>query len=244
MGKKKKRKPATKKNKNTQTNPTIRTEQLVQEQPKRTSKKKQRRLPTNRKEPNWILAGLAAGGMILTGYLVITGWLEEAPLFCTDGSSCDIVQQSRWGTFLMLPTALWGFLTYTALFYIGFKVRNIILHWKSAWTISLIGLAYSIYLTTISLVVIEATCAYCIASLIIMSIIFVVVSYQRPENIPKVNAVAFVKQGFIIAAVIVGVLHLHYNGIFDPKAGPEDPYLKGLAKHLTEINATFYGAYW
>ena len=196
------------------------------------------------KEPNWILTGLAVAGMILTAYLVITGWLEEAPLLCDDGSSCDIVQQSRWGTLLMLPTALWGFLAYATLFYIGFKVRNIVLHWKSAWTVSMIGLGYSIYLITISMLVIEAVCAYCIASFVIMSVIFGVVSYQWPKNLSKVNFIAFAKQTVIITVVIVGGIHLHYSGIFDPKAGPEDPYLKGLAKHLTEVNAILYGAYW
>lgn len=196
------------------------------------------------KGPNWILTGLATAGMILTAYLVITGWLDNAPLLCDDGSSCDIVQQSRWGTLFMLPTALWGFLTYAILFYIGIRVRNIGLHWEYAWTVSMIGLGYSIYLITISLLVIEAACAYCIASFIIMSAIFGVVTYQRPKHLPKSYFMAFAKQTVIIVVVIVGGVHLHYSGVFNPKAGPEDPYLKGLAKHLTEEKAILYGAYW
>ena len=196
------------------------------------------------KEPNWILTWLAAAGMILTAYLVITGWLDKAPLLCNDGSSCDIVQRSRWGTLLMLPTALWGFLAYATLFYIGFKVRNIGLHWKSAWTVSMIGLGYSIYLITISMLVIEAACAYCITSFIIMSVIFGVLIYQRPKNLPNFNFMAIAKQTAIIAVVIIGGIHLHYSGVFDPKAGPEDPFLKGLAEHLTEDKALLYGAYW
>ena len=196
------------------------------------------------KEPNWILTGLAVAGMILTAYLVITGWLEEAPLLCDDGSSCDIVQQSRWGTLLMLPTAVWGFLAYATLFYIGFKVRNIVLHWKSAWTVSMIGLGYSIYLITISMLVIEAACAYCISSFIIMFVIFGVLTYQRPKDLPNFNFMAVAKQTVVIAVVIIGGIHLHYSGVFDPKAGPEDPFLKGLAEHLTEDKALLYGAYW
>lgn len=196
------------------------------------------------KGPNWILTGLATAGMILTAYLLITGWLDNAPLLCDDGSSCDIVQQSRWGTLFMLPTALWGFLTYATLFYIGIRVRNIRLHWEFAWTVSMIGLGYSIYLITISVLVIEATCAYCIASFIIMSVIFGVVTYQRPKNLSKSFFMAFAKQTVITVVVIVGGIHLHYSGVFDPEAGPEDPYLKGLAEHLTENKAILYGAYW
>jgi uncharacterized membrane protein len=242
LGKKKKRKPASQKKTVLLSDQPVRPEPPVQKQ--RPEKKKKQRVLLKMKEPNWILTVLAAAGMILTAYLVIAGWLDKAPLLCNDGSSCDIVQRSRWGTLLMLPTALWGFLTYATLFYIGFKVRNIGLHWKSAWTISMIGLGYSIYLISISMLVIEAACAYCIASFIIMSVIFGVVTYQRPKNLPKSYFIAFAKQTVVIAVVIVGGIHLYYSGVFDPKAGPEDPYLKGLAEHLTEDKAILYGAYW
>jgi len=48
----------------------------------------------------------------------------------------------------------------------------------------------------------------------------------------------------VIGLLIVGGLHLHYGGWFDPAAGPEDPQLQALAIHLKEAGATFYGAYW
>ncbi len=242
MGKKKKRKPASQKKKVSNSDPPIRKKPPVHVQ--RDAKKNKQPVLHTLKEPNWILTGLATAGMILTAYLVITGWLDEAPLLCDEGSSCNIVQQSRWGTFLMLPTALWGFLTYTTLFFIGIRVRNIRSHWQSAWTVSLIGLGYSIYLITISILVIEAACAYCIASFAIMSVIFMVVTFQRPKKLPKFNFMAFARQTVIIVVVVVGGMHLHYSGVFDPKAGPEDPYLKGLAEHLTENKAILYGAYW
>ncbi|MCP4401383.1 MAG: Vitamin K epoxide reductase, partial [bacterium] len=57
-----------------------------------------------RGNPNWPLTALAIAGMVLTAYLVLTSWLGQTPLYCNEGSSCDIVQQSRWGTFLTLPT--------------------------------------------------------------------------------------------------------------------------------------------
>lgn len=206
---------------------------------KLTSPKKQPVLP-KMKRPNWVLTGLAAAGMIVSSYLVISGWLDKAPLLCHDGSSCDIVQKSRWGTFLMLPTALWGFLTYATLFYIGIKVRN----WKAAWAVSMIGLGYSIYLISISIFVIKTSCLYCIVSFIIILLIFGVVTSQRPKKQPEFNFKAFAKKTVIIAVVFVAGMHLHYSGVFDEKAGPEDPFLKGLAEHLTETKAILYGAYW
>jgi uncharacterized membrane protein len=194
--------------------------------------------------PNWALTGLAAVGMILTAYLAVSGWMSEAPLLCSDGSSCDLVQQSRWGSFLNLPTAFWGFLTYSILFYIGVRVPKPGTHWKSAWTVSMLGLGYSIYLMAISLFVIQAVCLYCIASFTIMTLIFGVVTFQRSHKISKSRFPAFARQTVFITAIIVGGMHLHYSGVFDPAAGPEDPYLKGLAEHLTQEKAVLYGAYW
>jgi len=195
-------------------------------------------------QPNWSLAGLASLGMILTAYLALAGWLSEAPLLCSDGSSCDLVQQSRWGTFLGMPTTFWGFLVYSTLLYIGVKVRRSGTHWKSAWTVSMVGLGYSIYLMAIAILVIQEVCFYCITSFAIMATIFAVVTLQRSQKISKSKFPAFARQTVIITVIMVGGMHLHYSGVFDPKAGPEDPYLKGLAEHLTQEKAVMYGAYW
>jgi uncharacterized membrane protein len=207
-------------------------------------KKKRKTVLKMREQPNWPLMALAGAGMVLTLYLVFVSWLGEAPLFCDEGSSCDIVQQSRWGTLLGLPIALFGFITYTALFFIGFKVRMKVLHWKSAWTVSLIGLGYSVYLNSISLFVIEAACIYCLASLSIMAAIFIFMTFQRPEGLPDFNFKTWATEAIVVLLVVVGGMHMHYSGVFDSGAGPEDAYLKGLAEHLTLEKAVMYGAFW
>ena len=48
----------------------------------------------------------------------------------------------------------------------------------------------------------------------------------------------------MIATLLVGGLHLHYSGVFDAAAGPEDPQLQALAIHLADSGVKFYGAYW
>jgi uncharacterized membrane protein len=155
LGKKKKRKKTLPEKPPSQED-TSRREKRAEER----KKKKRQPVLKRREHPNWPLTALAGAGMLLTAYLALTSWLGQPPLYCDEGSSCDIVQQSRWGTFLGLPTAFWGFLTYATLGHIGYRVRNPGLHWKSAWTVSLVGLGYSVYLNTISLLVIEAMCAY------------------------------------------------------------------------------------
>ena len=135
-------------------------------------------------------------------------------------------------------------MTYAILAYIGFRVRKQGLHWKAAWIVSLVGLGYSIYLNTISLFVIEAACAYCLASLSIMAVIFGMVMFQRPKGLPNFRFVRWVGETMVIVIVFVGVMHLHYSGVFDPAAGPDDPYLRGLAEHLAREKAVVYGASW
>jgi uncharacterized membrane protein len=218
-------------------------ETQVREKPEG-GKKKRHSLTKKREHPDWLLIVLAGTGMALTAYLTVIIWLGQAPLFCEDGSTCDIVQQSRWGTFLGLPTAFWGFLTYAALAYIGFRVHEPGPHWKSAWMVSFVGLVYSVYLTVVSIIVIDATCVYCLTSLSIMTVIFAVVTFRRPKDLPRFNFTAFARRTVIIAAVIVGGMHLHYSGVFYSASGPEDPYLRGLAEHLAQKNVVFYGAYW
>ena len=238
MGKKRKRKASS------QENSPSGGESPAQLKPAGKKKKKMKPTLKNRENPDWILTGLAGAGMLLTAYLALTVWLGQPPLYCDEGSSCDIVQQSRWGTFMGLPTAFLGFLTYTALAYIGFRVRNPGTLWKSAWTVSMVGLGYSAYLIAVSLFVIEAACVYCLISFSIMSVIFGVLTYQRPRELPDFSFAAWARQALIVLVVIVGGMHLHYSGVFDPTAGPEDPYLKGLAEHLTKEKAILYGAFW
>jgi len=207
---------------------------------------KKTRLPVlkKRQHPNWPVTLLAGIGMILTLYLTLSVWLGEAVLYCAQGSPCDIVQQSRWGTFLGLPTAFWGFLTYTTLAFIGVKVRDPERHWKSSWVVALVGVGYSIYLTLVSHLVIDALCPYCLISLSIMIVTFMVIIAQRPEGMKDFKFRPWVAQTAVVALIIIGGMHLHYSGVFDPAAGPEDPYLKGLAIHLAQGDAAFYGTFW
>ena len=214
------------------------------ERPAKQDRKKQQSKLKKRTQPNWPLTVLAGTGMALTLYLALTVWFGGAPMYCTEGSSCDIVQQSRWGTFLGMPTSFWGFLTYTTLAYIGFKVRSPEKHWKSAWIVSLVGVGYSVYLTSVSLFVIDALCAYCLVSLSIMTVIFGVVIVQRPEGMKNFKLKTWVAATAVVAMVIIGGVHLHYSGDFDPQSGAEDPYLKGLATHLRQNDAVLYGAFW
>lgn len=241
MGKKKKKKQ--KQNQPLKASP-VEEEVRAQEKPQKRKKIKKPAVPKKLEKPNWTLTGLAIAGMALTAYLTLLHWFGQTPLYCEAGSTCDLVQQSRWGTFLYMPTAFWGFLTYAALGHIGFRFRDRASHWKWAFMVSFIGLGYSIYLISISLFVIKAACYYCLASFAIMTVTFGVVISQRPKDLPDLNIGAWAKQAAVVAVVIIAGMHLHYSGVFDSGAGAEDPYLQGLAQHLVKEDAMMYGAFW
>ncbi|MCA9473747.1 MAG: vitamin K epoxide reductase family protein [Nitrospirales bacterium] len=182
---------------------------------------------------------LAVAGILLTSYLTYVAWFEDHPAFCSEGSACDLVQSSRWSTFLMVPMAFWGLLTYIIMANLIWNSRHRPCISKPFLFVAICGFAISAYLTIVSIVEIEATCPYCLASFFILTSMVILAIIQRPAG-----WLTSVKEASVIALIIVGILHLHYSGTFDAAAGPEDPQLQALATHLTKTGARFYGAYW
>jgi uncharacterized membrane protein/glutaredoxin len=196
-----------------------------------------------RKAPNWPLFGLAVLGMLLSAYLTYSAWQGKQVAGCPVGGGCGVVLNSRWATLFGLPTSFWGFLTYAALALTAWNKRadN---QWKIAWVISLFGILYSLYLTSVAVISLQATCPYCLTSLTLMTAIFITVTLQRPANLPRFSWTPWLAKtvGSGIAAVLV--LHLYYAGVWGDAPKPEDPWIQGLAEHLTVSGAKFYGAYW
>jgi uncharacterized membrane protein len=187
-----------------------------------------------------MLAAVAVAGMLLTAYLSYGAWTQTQLAYCDAGSGCDLVQASRWSSFLGIPMAAWGFATYAGLAVIALLAVKPVLRWRSTTLLATVGLAISIYLTAVSIWKIEAVCPYCLASLGLITVAYLL-SWRPLAKAGKRNW----RIGSVVCAgTVVILLHLHYSGLFDPMAGPEDPYLRDLAQHLSDSGAVFYGAYW
>jgi uncharacterized membrane protein len=199
--------------------------------------------PPLRSSPNWPLLALSVLGMILSGYLSWTAFKGQSVRGCAVGSGCDVVLSSQWAVTLGMPTAFWGFLTYTALAAIAF-VKRVDRHWQFAWVVSLFGILFSAYLTIISLTVLKAACPYCLTSLGLMTVIFALVAWPRPDTIASFSWGKWLTRTASAAAVLIVVLHLHYTGALGPTQATEDPLARALAEHLTNMNVKFYGAGW
>jgi len=195
--------------------------------------------PKTRPGLDMVILGLAGVGILLTMYLTYVAWFEAHPAFCSEGSGCDLVQASRWSMFLGLPMAFWGLLTYVILAYVIWRAKRKPGSWTMVLLAAVCGFAISAYLTVVSVLEIEATCPYCLASFLIITAIMILTVVRQP---PQWST--SLKEALVIAVLLVGGLHLHYSGAFDAAAGPEDPQLQALAIHLADSGAKFYGAYW
>lgn len=205
----------------------------------RSAPKKSAPPPARRLVPDTPVAVLAGVGMAITGYLTWTAG-GDGQLFCGPDSGCDVVQGSRYATLLGLPIALWGFGLYTLILWFAVTDPPRPRRWRRLTALTALGLAISIYLTVTGLVALDATCAWCLASLGVLVALFAVLML-RPSDGRRGAGLAFARNVTVLTALVVGSVFAAQNGLLQP---PEDPRLKALAEHLDETGARYYGAFW
>jgi uncharacterized membrane protein len=193
--------------------------------------------------PNWWILALSLIGIALTAYISWADSSGSGLKGCAVDSACDVVLSSRWATLLGVPTAAWGLLAYLTLA-VTALLRRPDRQWYIAWTVSFFGVVYSVYLTTVSMTLLGATCPYCLTSLGIMASIFVVATAQRPAALPGFSWRRWLPRVSAAAAVAIAALHLNYVGILGQPPATEEPMVKALAMHLTQRGVKMYGASW
>ena len=199
--------------------------------------------PVLRPGPNVPLLAVAGVGILLTGYLSWTALTGAAVQGCAAGGGCDVVLNSRWATLLGLPTSLWGLIGYAALAGIAF-IRRADTHWSYAFTVAFFGVCYSLYLTGVSLTILESACPYCLTSLALMTTALALVVWQRPQQMAQRSWLGPVAGRGALAAVVILALHGNYSAPEAAPAGPENPTVRALAEHLTREGVLFSGAEW
>ena len=196
-----------------------------------------------RPRPNWPILVLSLVGMALTAYLSWAASSGSGLQGCGVDSGCDAVLSSRWATLLGAPTAAWGLLAYGTLAGLAFGSRAG-WRWIATWTVSFVGMLFSVYLTTVSVTLLGATCPYCLTSLAIMTALFAVATSQRPAEMPGFTWRRLLLRAAPAAAVVIALLHLNYVGVLGRPPAVEDQFARALALHLSQRGAKMYGAYW
>ena len=194
-------------------------------------------------QPDWIVVALALIGLGVAGYLTALKLGGNQAFLCRDGSGCDIVQASRYSLLAGVPTAMWGAGLYLAIAVLAAMPRTV-RRWQSAFMLVSGAVAFSLYLTYLSIFVIGATCQYCLASGVIALALLVVMILRRPRGEGR-EAAAY-RPGKLAALGITAGVFTVFIGAFIFAADFSTPagYQAALAQHLAKSNATFYGAFW
>jgi glutaredoxin len=67
---------------------------------------------------------------------------------------------------------------------------------------------------------------------------------QKPKSLAKFSWGPWLAKTVGAAAVAIVLLHTYYAGYWGDAPGPEDPWIRSLAEHLSKSDVKFYGASW
>jgi uncharacterized membrane protein len=123
----------------------------------------------------WATVVLSGLGIFVSGYLV-TKRFTGGSLACTRWAQCDVVSNSVYSQVHGVPVSVIGLTGYLLLLVLAFAAlwtegrtqRQILL---LGFVLSLVGVGFSAYLTYLEIYVIEALCAWCVASAVIIALL-------------------------------------------------------------------------
>ncbi|MCC6174509.1 MAG: vitamin K epoxide reductase family protein [Chloroflexi bacterium] len=178
--------------------------------------------------PAWIPAAI---GLLISLYLLIVDATGGATV-CLSGTDCDFVRGSTYGHVLGIPLAAFGVVFFALTLALALVRRP----WRTRWLAIAAGIALgaSAVFIALQIVVLHAICAYCIAAEVAACAVAALVlgkadlSQWLPAGAGAVVAVAFLLSGYSAA----------------PQPAVASEYARGLAEHLSDSGAKFYGAYW
>lgn len=115
----------------------------------------------------YLLIVLAILGMLVSSLALREHYrTDSSPCDINDKWDCGIVNQSPFATLHGIPVAVIGIVGYLLIAILAFRRAHRLL-----LTASLIGLAFSLYLTNIEAHVLRVWCIYCVSSLGVISLI-------------------------------------------------------------------------
>ena len=134
----------------------------------------------------WAIPPLVVLGLIVAGYLAYVE-TQQVTAVCGPVGDCNAVQQSEFALLLgFLPIAVLGLIGYLGIGAAWAVARYGSGRWVHLAKLALVGMAwfgiaFSIYLTFLEPFVIGATCAWCLTSAVVMTVLFwVITPLARP----------------------------------------------------------------
>jgi uncharacterized membrane protein len=116
------------------------------------------------------IAFLAALGVGVAAYFAIADSGGGAPVCIAGGSGCQTVVDSSYSHLLGVNVAVYGIAGYLLLLASAFGADDAARF--GGFLVALAGFGFSVYLTYIELFKIEAFCQWCVASAVLMTVLF------------------------------------------------------------------------
>lgn len=113
---------------------------------------------------------VAAFGIGVATYIAIADSGGGAPVCLAGGSGCQTVADSAYSHLLGVNIAVFGIFGYVLLL-VASLLRGDLAR-MGGFGVSLVGFGYSVYLTYLELFKIDAVCPWCVASAVLMTILF------------------------------------------------------------------------
>jgi len=126
--------------------------------------------------PSWIVPVLCAIGVVVAAYLSYVE-VTQTEAVCGPVGDCNTVQQSPYASvFGFLPVGVLGLIGYVAIIAVWLVQHYGPRQWhflatQALWGMAFFGTLFSIYLTFLEPFVIGATCAWCLTSALIMTLL-------------------------------------------------------------------------
>jgi uncharacterized membrane protein len=116
------------------------------------------------------IAFVATLGVGVAAYIAIVESGGGAPACLAGGGGCETVASSSYSHVAGVNIAIFGVIGYVAIFLTAFFATD--LARLAGFAITLGGFGYSIFLTYLEIFKIEAICQWCVASAVLMTILF------------------------------------------------------------------------
>jgi uncharacterized membrane protein len=115
---------------------------------------------------------LAAFGVGVATYIAIADSGGGSPVCLAGGSGCETVADSSYSHLLGINVAVFGIAGYLLLLAVALLRGDAAR--MAGFGVSLAGFGFSVYLTYVELFKIEAVCEWCVASAVLMTVLFAV----------------------------------------------------------------------
>ncbi|ESA35357.1 vitamin k epoxide reductase [Leptolyngbya sp. Heron Island J] len=207
------------------------------------------------------IGAIATVGALGTGYLTVIKLMGNDAACPVKG--CDQVLNSAYAEVFGIPLTLFGCLAYLSMVALSLgpsliskdikqrqKLENL------TWPLLFVGatgmMVFSGYLMYLLATELQAACLYCIASAVFTALMFLLTLLGRQWEDQGALAFRGIIIGVVTLVATIGMYSISINGPAATAAGNSGPAVTtisgpaevALAKHLQEVDAKMYGAYW